>query len=200
MSACPLCVQSVAARFSDANVQLFALDVRDSGRYVAVRCGQQAMVPVTPGSELRQVYAHESQEIRQRFLASSDGRECIAARAALLDRVVSELFAADTARAAQGRIAVVAIGGYGRKTLFPHSDVDLLFLCVDENEEAEQKGNVATVTRELWDMRVRVSPVTRTLTECSKPQADNLEFTIALLDARLVCGSAQLFEELLSAA
>ena len=159
--------------------------------------GGPSSIPAASESPLRQRYARESQEIRSRFFASGDGRACVAERAALMDRVVADLFQEYIPEAEN--VCLVALGGYGRATLFPHSDIDLLFLCADESGIAAHKSAFAALCREMWDMRVRVSPFTRTVAECIKAQPDNLEFAIALLDARLICGAGERFAELQAA-
>lgn len=114
-----------------------------------------------------------------------------------MDRLIIELcnrYLSDDA----APVSVVALGGYGRGTLFPHSDVDLLFVCQDADAEQACKASIAAVVRELWDMRIRVSPFTRTLAECAKLSGDNLEFIIALLDARQLWGPDPVFQQLRS--
>ncbi len=92
--------------------------------------------------------------------------------------------------------ALVAVGGYGRSELFPHSDVDLLFLTEDEASRERIKEPVSAVCREMWDCGLRVSPSTRTLADCARFHQDNLEFTLSLLDCRFLGGDAALFERL----
>src|SRR6185369_3421509 len=125
------------------------------------------MISTDTVQELRQQYDREMEAIRMRFVSSHDGLSCIGDRAALVDRVVVAL----AVKHLPAAISVVALGGYGRSTLFPYSDVDLLFLCADEAAEAEAKAPIAEMTREIWDVGMRVSPFTRTLAECAKPQA-----------------------------
>ncbi len=58
------------------------------------------------------------------------------------------------------------MGGYGRSELFPHSDVDLLFLTEDEATRERIKDPVSAICQQMWDCGLRVSPTTRTLAEC----------------------------------
>src|SRR5208282_482693 len=75
-------------------------------------------------------------------------------------------------------------------------DVDLLFLAADARTEEQYKRGIASLCRELWDLRLRVSPTTRSLAECGRLYRDNLEFNMSLLDCRYLAGDAQLFTRL----
>src|SRR5262249_42029896 len=87
-------------------------------------------------SELRDLYAGESARIRREFLEQSDGHSAVRQRADLLDRVLLHLWEKWLAvPATASRCALVAIGGYGRRRLFPYSDVDLLFLHAERASE-----------------------------------------------------------------
>ena len=57
--------------------------------------------------------------------------------------------------------AVVALGGYGRRELFPYSDVDLLYLLDGKVSEKELKQPIRRISQELWDCGIRLSPQTR---------------------------------------
>ncbi len=150
--------------------------------------------PISP-SELRDFYATKSGNIHANFTASANGLAAVHARAALIDDVVLSL-CRELLEPAATRVAVVAIGGYGRAVLFPCSDIDLLFLCADERAEAALKPGIAQLCQQLWDLRVRVSPTTRTLRECERVIEGNLEFTISLLDCRMLTGDAALYGQL----
>lgn len=88
--------------------------------------------------------------------------------------------------------ALLAVGGYGRGDLFPHSDVDLLLLV----ENTPGKEPIAEFLRILWDTGHRVSHSVRTVAECCELHTGNLELTISLLDRRFLCGDVRLFEQL----
>lgn len=120
------------------------------------------------------------------------------ARAKLVDALVAELYKARASRDPSGpeNFCLAALGGYGRSELFPHSDVDLLFLSESAGVLADLREAVAAVSRALWDLGLRVSTTVRTLAECGELHRDNLEFNIALLDGRYLAGDAYLFARL----
>jgi [protein-PII] uridylyltransferase len=91
---------------------------------------------------------------------------------------------------------LLALGGYGRRELFPHSDIDLLFLTESSAEQSSRREAVAALLRELWDLRLRVGHSAHTLAECGRLYRDNLEFNVALLDCRYLAGDHQLWARL----
>jgi [protein-PII] uridylyltransferase len=151
-------------------------------------------------STLQELYAEESAKIREHFEASGDGKTAIRARTSLIDSVVVELWNEVTATgdSLEG-FCIAAMGGYGRRALFPYSDIDLLFLYEKESQ-AEYLGKkvIAPLSQALWDLHLRVSPTNRTLAECGKLHRGNIEFNISLLDCRMICGDERLFEKLRS--
>jgi [protein-PII] uridylyltransferase len=151
-------------------------------------------------SSLQELYADESARIQKRFEESSNGKADIRDRTALIDSVVVELWneVTGTGGPTEG-FCVAAMGGYGRRGLFPYSDIDLLFLYArDGNEEFLSKKAIAPLSQALWDLHLRVSPTTRTLAECGKLYRNNIEFNISLLDCRFICGDEKLYERLRS--
>ena len=144
-------------------------------------------------------YARESAAIRQSFEDDGNGLALIRARSDLVDRVVVQLhqtFFPSSDAGGPDHSCLVAVGGYGRRELYPHSDVDLLFLSAQARIQATHKEEVAAISRTLWDMGMRVGGGPRSLAECREIQRDNLEFTVSLLDARHIAGDAQLFRRL----
>jgi hypothetical protein len=93
-------------------------------------------------------------------------------------------------------IAVLAVGGYGRRELFPYSDVDLLYLLDGKVSEAEIKQPVRRISQQLWDCGIRLAPATRRRSEAERFDEENAEFTIALLDHRLLAGDAEVYRRL----
>lgn len=138
------------------------------------------------------------QAIRKSFELGGDGRAVLAARAALVDDLVARGYAEWVSQDLTGPkgFAVAALGGYGRSELFPHSDVDLLFLSANGGDETSRRDAVAGMARTLWDWRLRLGHTSRTLAECARLHRDNLEFSVALLDARYVAGDFSLFNRL----
>ena len=149
-------------------------------------------------SGMRAMYQRRMLEIRGAFEAGASGAATIAARSDALDTLVRGLWREAVERDARLKtgIALVALGGYGRRELFPYSDMDLLFLLDGRLAEKQVKDAIRRVNQEMWDSGIRVSPATRKLAECERFDEDNAEFAVSLLDHRLVTGDAALYGKL----
>ena len=148
--------------------------------------------------ELRGSINDESARIRREFEAAGDGRACVAQRTHLieeiLERLWSEIVSTDSSK--PPNLAMVATGGFGRGWLFPYSDIDILFLYGDREAEQALKDPVRRFSQELWDLRLKLSPASRTLAECDRYDPNNTEFAISLLDCRYLLGDRDLFRRL----
>src|ERR1035437_7426106 len=149
-------------------------------------------------SELRSSLSDESARIQREFEASGDGRAAVAQRTRLVEDILARLWrdlvSPDTAKPAN--FALVATGGFGRGWLFPYSDIDLLFLFGDREAEKAFKDPVRRFSQELWDLRLKLSPASRMLSEGDRYDPSNTEFTISLLDCRYLAGDHDLFRRL----
>ena len=147
---------------------------------------------------LREFHATGNSRIKEDFLRTLDGPSTVAQRSELVDALSLRLwkqFISENAEQPQ-HFALVAIGGYGRSMLFPHSDIDLLFLHEGGWSDKAAKDKIRSFSQEMWDLKLRLSPQTRTLSDCDRLDPDNLEFTISLLDCRYVAGDRDLFARL----
>jgi [protein-PII] uridylyltransferase len=89
--------------------------------------------------------------------------------------------------------ALLAVGGYGRRQLFPHSDVDLLLLFESERLAVERKEVISAFLQRLWDAGMRVSHSVRTPADCTEVHDQNVELNISLLDQRYLAGDRALY-------
>ncbi len=132
------------------------------------------------------------------FAATGDGRAAVAQRTQLIEDILRRLWReciSSDERGPQG-FALVATGGFGRGWLFPYSDIDVLFLFADRGGETAHKEAVRRFSQELWDLKLKLSPASRTLAECDRFDPNNTEFTISLLDCRFLAGDGELFARL----
>ena len=146
------------------------------------------------------LYERESEKIRERFEQSHDGHAAVRERSDLIDSLIRELWnepLTGPASKDKDKVCVAALGGYGRRALFPYSDVDVLFLYETELSETAQKANDSRAYARHSGIAICGSvPTTRSLADCGKVHRDNLEFNISLLDCRFICGDAELFDQL----
>src|SRR5450631_2848147 len=149
-------------------------------------------------SELRGSLSDESARIQREFEASGDGRAAVAQRTRLVEEILARLWRdiVSLEGTKPANFALIATGGFGRGWLFPYSDIDLLFLFGDRNAEQAFKDPVRRFSQELWDLRLKLSPASRLLSECDCYDSNNTEFTISLLDCRYLAGDHDLFRRL----
>src|SRR5271155_3411341 len=149
-------------------------------------------------SELRDGLAEASARTARDFAESGDGRAAVAGRTRLIENILKRLWgdlvSADDAGPRD--FALVATGGFGRSWLFPYSDIDLLFLYADRASEETYKDAVRRFSQEVWDLKLKLSPASRMLSECDRFDPNNTEFTISLLDCRYLSGDRELFARL----
>ncbi len=93
------------------------------------------------------------------------------------------------------RLAVLAIGGYGRAEMAPQSDVDLLFLT-PWKVTGWAESVVESMLYMLWDLKLKVGQSTRTIDDCLRLGAGDITIRTSLLEHRLVCGHAPTAETL----
>jgi [protein-PII] uridylyltransferase len=147
--------------------------------------------------------------IRARHEAGAAGLEVARARAAVIDELLRTLFATALASWQQpgqplpAPVALVALGGYGRGELSPLSDVDVMFLFPAKTKPAAVKPLQEHLSNEilypLWDCDLKVGHSTRNVDEVFIEARKDIQTKTALLESRLVAGSATLYETFASA-
>ncbi len=141
----------------------------------------------------------EEHRIQMRHRAGAGGLEIARARAGLIDTVLGSILEA-ALNARNGKvppIALVATGGYGRGTLNPRSDIDLLFLLPRASTKLPKplQELVQDVLYLLWDVGFKVGHACRSTAECIEQAKVDQENKTALIDARLIAGDVTLFEQ-----
>jgi [protein-PII] uridylyltransferase len=121
------------------------------------------------------------------------GRELLIEHTRIVDAFLSEAFSA--CPEAKEKMALIALGGYGRAELFPFSDIDVMLLY--EPEVEDQVPDVAeSVFYPLWDAGLEVGHGVRTVEACLADAKKDFFFQVALLDARFIHGDESLFPRL----
>lgn len=140
--------------------------------------------------------------VQSRFEASNQGTEAVHENCFLVDQLVRIIHDHAVAHEFDQRsrttgeiLSIVAVGGYGRGELSPHSDIDLLFvLPYKTTPYAEQV--VEYILYMLWDMGLKVGHATRSVEECMRQAKADLTIRTALLEMRWLWGDKALFAEL----
>lgn len=136
----------------------------------------------------------EMRALDRAYSPGHHGRWSGARRAGLVDECLRELFEASER---PNGVALVALGGYGRRRLSPASDVDLLLV-----HDGSRPDEVATVAERLlyplWDAGLRVGHAVRTPQECETLAAERLDAATGILDGRALAGDAEPWTEALA--
>ncbi len=140
---------------------------------------------------------------KERLEAGGKGLACAQTLAQLEDEIIRALhyyvvtyvYVAENPTYGE-RLTVVAVGGYGRGTLAPGSDVDLLFL-LPYKQTPWGESVVEAMLYALWDLRQKVGHATRSVAECLRQAKADITIRTTLLEARFILGGEELFHELI---
>ena len=145
----------------------------------------------SPIGTLRELLRSDRTALEQGFLKHNNAARLLAAHTRLIDRYLRRVW---RQLAMPDRIALVAVGGYARRRLYPRSDIDLLILLDAEPDDALQQQLQQFIAM-LWDIGLEVGHSIRTVGQCMNESAD-ITVQTNLLEARLLCGNNPLFNEL----
>ena len=143
-----------------------------------IQCCKEAIAKAT-------AYQHEQ------FRAGAQAKELIRERARFIDALLGLLW--ERQGWANADMALVAVGGYGRGELHPHSDVDILIL-LGQDCESYREGLGAFVTF-LWDIGLNPGHAVRDVQECVDQARDDITILTNLMEARVIHGQAGLMAQ-----
>ncbi len=125
------------------------------------------------------------------FRQTADSAAVLREHRKLVDRLLKDMW---RELRMTGSLALLAVGGYGRGELYPHSDVDVLVL-LPESPTASLAARIETLVSRLWDAGLELGHSVRTITECAEEAGKDVTVMTSLLESRLVAGSRRLFAE-----
>jgi [protein-PII] uridylyltransferase len=134
--------------------------------------------------------------IRTAFFQEWDPGAVLSGRTADVDRTVQAAFDQYLTPVYPAGLAVLAVGGYGRRELFPNSDVDVLLLTEKAPHNEVTRDALSAFLRSLWDANLRLSHSVHSLDECCQYHPQNVELNISLLDVRFLGGDQSEYEKL----
>ena len=144
-------------------------------------------------AEIRQSLRAARLFLQQDYERHAQPARLLRAHAKLVDE---HLRAAWQLLAMPQNLTLVGVGGYGRSELYPKSDIDLLILLPEEPDPALQQ-HLQELVGLLWDIGLEVGHSIRTVAQCVEESVD-ITVQTNLLEARLIIGAPQLFEEMVS--
>ena len=152
----------------------------------------------------------ESARLQEWHREGADGREVCAARSAVIDTLLATLFnwTLDTfepkKRERKLTMTLVAIGGYGRSELNPHSDIDFMLLHsgttpsvtrIFNHELIEKLTGPGGLIYTLYDLGMKVGYSVRNIQDAVNVANDDMQTKTSLIESRLISGDAGLFEQ-----
>ena len=143
----------------------------------------------------RQRLADGQAELIANWRKSRNAQALLVGRSRLVDGVLNDVWDAMEMPASS---SLVAVGGYGRGTLYPGSDVDLLILVRDHDHLRGDEGSLArleALVGLLWDIGLDIGHSVRSPDECLLEAEKDITVQTALLEARRIAGSKDTFEE-----
>ena len=164
-----------------------------------------------PGDELpryRDYVETQAGRLRRLHQQGGSGREVCQGRAVVVDHLLRHLLVGtmrDVPSPAHGvaRFALVAVGGYGRAELSPHSDIDLLFLHNAERALITRgkthpylSGLIDGMLYTLWDIKLKVGHAVRSVEDCVRMANSDMLSKTSLLEARFIAGDQELYDRL----
>ena len=129
--------------------------------------------------------------LQKKFRETGDSRAVLHGHRRLVDRVLKDLWRQLRMPAS---LALLAVGGYGRGELYPHSDVDVLVL-LPESPSSALTGQIETLIGRLWDTGLELGHSVRTVRECMHEATKDITVMTALLESRRLAGNPALFAE-----
>ena len=133
--------------------------------------------------------------LNQRFKRLENIKLIIRRRAWVMDKLLQQLWSHYACAQCPG-IALLAVGGYGRAELHPHSDIDLMILIKDEAAAKPFHDDLSTFVTQLWDIGLEVGHSVRTLQQCAELAASDITIATNLMEARTIHGDPQLAREM----
>lgn len=174
--------------------------ISDAINALAKEQGDKARPPIL--EILQKALADGRAEISRRLIEKpSAGTEAAASQAFLIDQLlrliydyVTQYRYPNSNRSASERLLLLAVGGYGRGEMAPHSDVDIAFITPHKRTSWTEQV-VEAILYTLWDLGLKVGQSSRTSDETVKMAREDLTIRTALLESRYIWGDREVYEE-----
>src|ERR1700737_4902416 len=149
-------------------------------------------------SELRDLFRSESSRIQQHFSATKDGLNFLQQRSTLVDSIVLRLWEQFVCSDKSGPpgYALVAFGDFGRRSLFPYSEIHLLILHAAENATEKFIDSARRFSTQLEDFSLKLNVTTKAFSEYAQFNSDHPELILSTPDSRYLAGDPNLFASL----
>ena len=150
--------------------------------------------------ELKNFYKIRNTKLLENFKKNNNGLELANKRSYLLDEIIYKCYKQYVKHFQKNiknfEFSIIATGGFGRKELAPHSDIDILFLH-SLKDKKNLKNLVKPILHTLWNLGLRVGYATRTSQECILYSKKELDVCTSILESRFIIGNKKIYENLM---
>ncbi|MGM0480632.1 MAG: [protein-PII] uridylyltransferase [Pseudomonadota bacterium] len=149
--------------------------------------------PALSEAPCRDAYRNLLEQYRQwseQQFITADIDELIHHRSAFFDHLLKHLW--QQLQLNHEKVSLIAVGGYGRETLHPGSDIDLLIL--DDTQQASAAAKLTDFLTFLWDLHLDIGHAVRTVNDCFTQAANDITIATNLIEARYLCGDESTFQ------
>jgi [protein-PII] uridylyltransferase len=146
---------------------------------------------------LKNALAEADECLTEKFHHNQDVNQLVKARAWVVDQLV--LYAWNSLIPADEKATLVAVGGFGRGELHPHSDVDLLILLDAEPPSEQLRGAIEAFVTLLWDAGFYLGHSVRTVESCFSEAKKDISTATSLMESRFLKGDISMLQDMLDA-
>jgi len=143
---------------------------------------------------LKSAIEHANEELDQRYRNDEEIGVLVSSRAHFIDQVL-KLAWQQMSWPDEKNIALVAVGGYGRGELHPHSDIDLLILTRNDRI-SKYKTCIGSFLTLLWDINLEIGQSVRSLKQCKQEAKADITVATAMMESRTLAGPPELRDEM----
>ena len=130
--------------------------------------------------------------LNERFSPNADIYELISLNTCILDEYLKTIWGIFSIP--EESAALIAIGGYGRRELFPESDIDIMIVLADENNQAVN-SKIESFLTFLWDINLRIAQSVRTTNDCIIESKKDVTVLTSLMEHFYLAGSNNLYQQ-----
>lgn len=159
---------------------------------------QQLSAAISPLPIIKPLLAEIKQQCHDYFRETLDATKLVAHRCGLIDQILFCLWqnSGFNNDSHDGSVSLLAVGGYGRGELQPHSDIDLLIVLENEAAFDSHKEALQSFITLLWDLKLDIGHSVRTLDECVTEAEKDLTIITNMMEVRTLAGDESLLKQL----
>ena len=149
-------------------------------------------------NSFRELIQREKDKIKSWHRSGAGGREVIQSQTSLIDEVLRHVFLSMVRleqyknKSVLENFCLIAVGGYGRGELNPHSDIDLLFL-LPQNPKPTTEIFIQDVLSVLWGLGMEIGHSYRSIKDCIKLANEDLTIKTSMIETRFLIGDQVLY-------